>query len=218
MQELILEQSMSLLITQHINSIAVTNQRWHRFHARVIGAAVVTMALIVGLSGESQAQMTPSMKIKLNVLPSVNITRMDDDLRTLFAEDITHLNELASAKSGNEDIVSLDFGFSISAYENITVLLSFTSPELSEKNRQSVSPSRINCGYLNDGTTYFNRAIITDGNIVQFRLRNNNLLKRSMKVSDPLFVAYTFFLVHHAKGTLSNKGALPVSTITLEYL
>jgi hypothetical protein len=176
------------------------------------------MALIVGLSGESQAQMTPSMKIKLNVLPSVNITRMDDDLQTLFAEDIAHLNELASAKPGNEDIVSLDFGFSISAYENITVLLSFTSPELSEKNRQSVYPSRINCGYLNDGTTYFTRAIITNGNFVQFRLRDNNLLKRSMKVSDPLFVAYTFFLVHHTKGTLSNKGPLPVSTITLEYL
>ena len=143
---------------------------------------------------------------------------MDDDLRTLFAEDIAHLNELASAKPGNEDIVSLDFGFSISAYENITVLLSFTSQELSEKNRQSVYPSRIDCGYLNDGTTYFTRAIITNGNFVQFRLRNNNLLKRSMKVNDPLFVAYTFFLVHHTKGTLSNKGALPVSTITLEYL
>jgi hypothetical protein len=209
---------MSLLITQHINSIAVTNKRWHSFHARVIGAAVVAIALTVGLSGESQAQMTPSMKIKLNVLPSVNITRMDDDLQTLFAEDITHLNELASAKPSNEDIVSLDFGFSISAYENITVLMSFTSPELSEKNKQSVYPSRIDCGYLNDGTTYFNRAIITDRNIVQFRLRNNNLLKRSMKVSDPLFVAYTFFLVHHTKSTLSNKGALPVSTITLEYL
>jgi hypothetical protein len=176
------------------------------------------MALTIGLSGESQAQMTPLMKVKLNVLPSVNITRMDDDLRTLFAEDITHLNELASAKPGNEDIVSLDFGFSISAYENITVLLSFTSPELSEKDKQSVYPMRIDCGYLNDGTTYFNRAIITDRNFVQFRLRNNNLLKRSMKISDPLFVAYTFFLVHHAKGTLNNKGALPVSTITLEYL
>jgi hypothetical protein len=128
------------------------------------------------------------------------------------------LNELASAKPGNEDIVSLDFGFSISAYENLTVLLSFTTPKLFEKNKQSVYPMRIDCGYLNDGTTYFNRAIITDRNFVQFRLRNNNLLKRSMKISDPLFVAYTFFLVHHAKGTLSNKGALPVSIITLKYL
>ncbi len=196
----------------------MTNQRWHSFHARIIGTAVVAMALIVGLSGESQAQITPLMKVKLNVLPSVNITRMDDNLRTLFAEDITHLNELASAKPGNEDIVSLDFGFSISAYENITVLLSFTSPVLFQKNEQSVYPMRINCGYLNDGTTYFNRAIITDGNFVQFRLRNNNLLKRSMKAIDPLFVAYTFFLVHHQKATISNNGKLPVSIITLEYL
>jgi hypothetical protein len=218
MQELILEQSMSLLITQHINSIAMTNQRWHSFHACIIGAAVVAIALTVGLSGESQAQMTPLMKVKLNVLPSVNITRMDDDLRTLFAEDITHLNELASAKLGNEDIVSLDFGFSISAYENITVLLSFTNPELSEKNKQSVYPMRIVCGYLNDGTTYFNRAVMTDGNFVQFRLRNNNLLKRSMKAIDPLFVAYTFFLIHHQKATIRNNGKLPVSIITLEYL
>ncbi len=117
----------------------MTNQRWHSFHARIIGTAVVAMALIVGLSGESQAQITPLMKVKLNVLPSVNITRMDDNLRTLFAEDITHLNELASAKPGNEDIVSLDFGFSISAYENITVLLSFTSPDcLKRMNRVSI--------------------------------------------------------------------------------
>jgi hypothetical protein len=206
------------LITQHIDSMAMTNQQLHRFAARVIRAAIVVLILTTGLSGESQAQLKASMKIKLNVLPSVNITRMDGNLQTLFAEDISHMNELASAKTGGEDLVSLDYGFSISAYENITVLLSFTSPELSGKNKQSVYPMRIDCGYLNDGTTYFTRAIIANRNSMQFRLRKNNLLKRSMKLSDPLFVAYTFFLVHHAKGTIRNKGPLPVSTITLEYL
>jgi hypothetical protein len=198
--------------------MARTNQQLHRFAACVIRAAIVVLILTTGLSGESQAQLKASMKVKLNVLPSVNITRMDGDLRTLFAEDIAHLNELASAKNGNEDIISLDFGFSISAYENLTVLLSFTSPEMSGKNKQNVYPLRIVCGYLNDGTTYFTRAIITNGNSTQFRLRNNNLLKRSMKLSDPLFIAYTFFLVHHQKARIRNKGPLPVSTITLEYL
>ena len=207
------------LITQHINSMAMTNQQLHRYAARVIRAAIVVLILIVGLSGESQAQMKPSMKIKLNVLPSISVSTIEDaNLQSLFAEDITHLNELASTKFGGEDIISLDFGFSISAYENLTVLLSFTRPELSENNKQSVYPSRIVCGYLNDGTTYFTRATFTNGNFMQFRLRNNNLLKRSMKIGDPLFVAYTFFLVQHAKGTIRNKGPLPVSTITLEYL
>ena len=205
---------MFLLITQHIDSMAMTNRQLHRFAARVIRAAIVVMVLTAGLSGESEAQMKPSMRIKLNVLPSVNITRMDGNLQALFAEDISHLNELASARNGAEDIISLDFGFSISAYENITVLLSFTSPELSVKNKHSLYPMRIVCGYLNDGTNYFKRAIITNRNFVQFRLRNNNLLKRSMKLGDPLFVAYTFFLVHHVR----NKGPLPISTITLEYM
>jgi hypothetical protein len=206
------------LITQHIDSMAMTNQQLYRFTARVLRAAIVVLILTTGLSGESQAQMKSSMKIKLNVLPSVNITRMDGNLQTLFAEDITHMNELASAKTDGEDLVSLDYGFSISAYENLTVLLSFTSPELSEKNIQSVFPMRIDLGYLNDGTNYFKRATITNRNSIQFRLRNNNLLKRSMKLSDPLLVAYTFFLVHHAKSTLRNNDPLPVSTITLEYL
>jgi hypothetical protein len=206
------------LITQLIDSMAMTNHQLHCFAIRVIRGAIVVLILTAGLSVESQAQMKASMKIKLNVLPSINITRMDGDLQTLFAEDIAHMNELASAKPGGEDIVSLDFGFSISAYENITVLLSFTNPELFEKNKQSVYPMRIDCGYLNDGTTYFTRATITNTNFMQFRLRNNNLLKRSMKLSDPLFVAYTFFLVHHEKGTTRNKGPLPVSTITLEYM
>ena len=206
------------LITQHISSMAMTNQQLHRYAARVIRAAIVVMIMITGLSIESQAQIKHSMKVNLNVLPSVNISRMNGDLQSLFAEDIAHLNELVSAKTGGEDPVSLDFGFSISAYENITVLLSFTKPEQIEKNNPSLYPMRIVCGYLNDGTTYFKRATITNRNIMQFRLRNNNLLKRSMKLSNPLFVAYAFFLVSHEMGTVKKEGPLPVSTITLEFM
>jgi hypothetical protein len=178
----------------------------------------MVIVLIAGFSGENLAQIKPSMKINLDVLPSVNVARMDVDLQSLFAEDIAHLNELASASNGGEDPISLDFGFSISAYENITVLLSFTRPEKSEKNASSLYPMRIICGYLNDGTTFFRRATITNKNAFQFRLRNNNLLKHSMKISDPLFVAYTFFLVSHRVGTVNKKGSLPVSTITLEFM
>jgi len=196
----------------------MTNQHLYSFASRIIGVVIVVMILTAGLSSGSQAQMKPSMKIKLNVLPSVNISRMDDDLQTLFTEDIAHLNELASAKTGGEDPVSLDFGFSVSAYENITVLLSYTKPELSEKDKHSLDPVRIVCGYLNDGTTYFKRATITNRNYMQFRLRNNNLLKRSMKLSNPLFVAYAFFLVSHEMGTVKKEGPLPVSTITLEFM
>jgi hypothetical protein len=174
--------------------------------------------MIAGLSSENNAQIKPSMKINLNVLPSISIARMDVDLQALFAEDIAHLNEFASRGNGNEDPVSLDFGFSISAFENITVLLSYTKPELSEKDKLSSYPTRIVCGYLNDGTTYFKRAITTDKNFIEFRLRNNNLLKRSMKFSDPLFVAYTFFLVSHHTGSVKKDGPLPISTITLDYL
>jgi len=198
--------------------MAMTNQQLHRYAARVIRAAIVVMIMITGLSIESQAQIKHSMKVNLNVLPSVNISRMNGDLQSLFAEDIAHLNELVSAKTGGEDPVSLDFGFSISAYENITVLLSFTKPEQIEKNNPSLYPMRIVCGYLNDGTTYFKRATITNRNIMQFRLRNNNLLKRSMKHRDPLFVAYAFFLVSHEIGTVKKENPLPVSTITLEFM
>jgi hypothetical protein len=179
---------------------------------------MMVIVLIAGFSDENIAQIKPSMKIKLDVLPSVNVARMDGDLQTLFAEDIAHLNELASAKTGGEDPISLEYGFSISAYENITVLLSFTKPEQTEKDKQSFYPMRIVCGYLNDGTTYFKRATITNRNFMQFKLRNNNLLKRSMKLSNPLFVAYAFFLVSHETGTVKKEGPLPVSTITLEFL
>jgi hypothetical protein len=203
---------------RHINGSAMTNQLKHRCANRMIRFALIAMALTSGLSGESLAQMSPSMKVNLNVLPSISVSTIDGDLQTLFAEDIAHLNELASAKTSGEDPVSLDFGFSISAYENVTVLLSFTKPELSEKNKQSLYPMRIVCGYLNDGTTFFKRATITNKNAMQFRLRNNNLLKRSMKLSNPLFVAYAFFLVNHEISTVKKEGPLPVSTITLEFM
>ena len=218
MLDLILEQLMYPLIIQRIDSIAVANQELYIYTSRVIRVVIVVMILTAGLSGESQAQIKPSMRVNLSVLPSVNIARMDVDLQTLFSEDIAQLNELASTKTGGEDPVSLDFGFSISAYENITVLLSYTKPGQTEKDERSLYPIRIVCGYLNDGTTYFKRATISNKNALQFRLRNNNLLKHSMKISNPLFVAYAFFLVNHKEGTIKTQSPLPVSTITLEFM
>jgi hypothetical protein len=53
---------------------------------------------------------------------------------------------------------------------------------------------------------------------MQFRLRNNNLLKHSMKNSDPFFVAYAFFLISHGRSKDKNEGPMPVSIITLEFM
>jgi hypothetical protein len=195
------------------------NQHWHHFTARVFGVAIVVMMLINGFSTVSQAQMKPSMKIKLGVLPSISVSTIEDaNLQNLFAEDIAHLNELLAERTGEADSVSLEYGFSISAYENIPVLLSFTKPVQIEMDKKNLYPMRIVCGYLNDGTTFFRRATITNKNALQFRLRNKNLLKRSMKISNPLFVAYVFFLVHLGQEKPKNEGSLPVSTITLEFM
>lgn len=192
------------------------NQRQYdlsKSNIRVALFLTLISAIMVDIGG---AQIKPSIKVKLNVLPSINIARMDVDLKTLFAEDISHMNELASAKSVGETPVSLDFGFSISAYENIEVLMNIAKPDLSNKNE--VYPMRIICGYINDGTTSFKRATLSNKETMQFRLRNRNLLKSSMKLSDPLLVAYTFFLVSLESSPTRGNGHLPVSIITLEYL
>jgi hypothetical protein len=194
----------------------MTKQGQYYFNKYNIRIALFLMVLSAIMFDIISAQIKPTLKVKLNVLPSINITRMDVDLKTLFAEDITHMNELASAKSIGEVPVSLDFGFSISAYENINVLINFTKPDSSNKN--GLYPMRIICGYINDGTTFFKRATITNRNTIQFRLRNNNLLKNSMKLSDPLLVAYAFFLVSQEVHPTRDEGHLPVSVITLEYL
>ncbi len=87
-------------------------------------------------------------------------------------------------------------GFPISAFENIRVLVSVMATEQMFGADDSVA-TRLSCCYLKDGTTYFGRSTITDTNAVHFRLRNVNLLKRSMKLENPLFVTYVFFLVKH---------------------
>lgn len=196
----------------------MTNQRLPLFSAHVIGVALIVMAMTAGLLSESQAQIKPSMKIKLNVLPSINISRMDADMQKLFTEDIAHLNELIAERNDGADPVSLGCEFSISAYENITVLLSYTTLVQAVQSNNDSHPMRIVCGYLNDGTTYFKRATITNKNAIQFRLRNNNLLKRSMKLSKPLFIAYAFFLVNQEKENTKNENPVPVSTITVEFM
>jgi hypothetical protein len=202
---------------QHTDGYTEEDQISYRLNRNVLRIALIGI-LVAGFSVEVLAQIKPSMKIKLDVLPSINVARMDVDLQVLFAENIAHLNELASTGNGSEDPVSLDFGFSISAYENITVLLSYTKPEISEKENNRYYPLRILCGYLNDGTTNFKRAITTEKNFLEFRLRNNRLLKHSMKFSEPILVAYAFFLVSHHKGAVKEDGPLPISIITLDYL
>ena len=208
---------MLLLIIQRINGAARGLLSRRCLPGLVIGA-VFAMMLTAFAPGRCFGQLKPAMKIKVSVLPSINIARMDVDLQSLFAEDINHINELASVKNAGEDPITLEFGFSISAYENINVLLSYTRPEVSDKDNHSVYPLRMVCGYINDGTRFFKRAIITNSSSVLFRLRNNNLLKRSMRHTDPLFVAYTFFLVNHLKGISKEDGPLPISTITIEYM
>ena len=196
----------------------MTNQRLPLFSAHVIGVALIVMAMTAGLLSESQAQIKPSMKIKLNVLPSTNISRMDADMQKLFTEDIAHLNELIAERNDGADPVSLGCEFSISAYENITVLLSYTTLVQAVQSNNDSHPMRIVCGYLNDGTTYFKRATITNKNAIQFRLRNNSLLRRSMKLDNSLFVAYVLFLTNQRNEQIVNESSIPVSTVTFEFM
>ena len=208
---------MSALIIQPIDSNRQFIRLRSGFTSLMVRTVIFLITVCLALPGKNVAQTKPSIKVKLNVLPSIRIAAIDADLKTLFAEDISHLNELVSVRTGGEEPISLDYGFSISAYENINVLLSFTRPSVENKKNQSAYPMRIVCGYINDGTTNFKRATISNKYSLQFRLRNNNLLKRSMKMSDPFFVAYTFFLVNRSNTDPLEDGALPVSTITLEY-
>jgi hypothetical protein len=280
MQDIIQVRLMSSLITQHIDDRSITIQVRRRVAARLIVAAVSVVVLIAGLSNEGRTQIKPSMKIKLSVSPSVNISRMEEGLQSSITEDLARLNAMISKRAGGvdsmtlssnlqspftEDLVHLDeliaertggvnnadlgygfqrssieglsqqdvligertggvdsvflgSGFSISAYENITVLLSFTPPVTADRSKNDSRAMRILCGYLNDGTTYFRRATITNKSAVQFRLRNKSLLKRSMKLNNPQFIAYVFFLVDQRQKNATVESQLPISAVTIEFL
>lgn len=196
----------------------MTKFRRIRFDCYAAALAVALITLTGGLSRESQAQIKPSLKIKLSVSPSINISKIDEGLQGVFTEELSHFKELIPGRKGGADSVSFGSGFSISSYENIAVILSFTVPEKVGKSNIRSSAARIRCGYLNDGTTYFRRARITDKSPLQFRLRNNSLLKRSMQFTNPQFVAYVFFMVIQRKELRRNGSPLPVSTVTVEFL
>jgi hypothetical protein len=191
---------------------------WYHFATRVIGVAAIVMALTAVLSGESQAQMKPSMKVKLNVSSSINISNMDANFQSMFSGEVGHLNELMTQRNRGANPVVLSSGFSISADENITVLLSFSKPVQMGKSSNDSRAVRILCGYLNDGTTYLSRATFTNKNVIQFRLRNNSLLRRSMKLDNSLFVAYVLFLTNQRNERTVNESSIPVSTVTFEFM
>jgi len=192
--------------------------RWIRFDHCMASLAVVLLALTAGLSGEIQAQIKPSLKIKLNVSPSITVSKIDAGAQSSFRGELAHLNELIPRQTGGADSVRFGSGFSISAYENITVLLRVTPPVQAGQRNKYSGAARILCGYLNDGTTYFRRATIANKSAIQLRLRNNNLLRRSMKLNNSLFVAYVFFLVNQRKEETKNGSPLPVSTVTVEFM
>jgi len=191
---------------------------WYHFATRVIGVAIIVMALTAGLSSESKAQMKPSMKVKLNVSSSINITNMDANFQSMFSGEVGHLNELIAQRNRGANPVVLSSGFSISADENITVLLSFSKPVQPGKSNNDSRAVRILCGFLNDGTTYLSRATFTNKNVIQFQLRNNNLLRRSMKLYNSQFVAYVLFLTNQRNERIVKENYIPISTVSIEFM
>jgi len=192
---------------------------------RMTKMAVVAMAMIALTSVpfcEAQVRTKPMLKVRVDVSPSVGISEVEPMTDVLIAKDLEHLE----GKLAAEAPVTFISGFAISAYENISILVSVTTQGESttghcEEHSDEAIPvmrPQITCGYLNDGTTYFERAIITDSGAVLFRLRNIDLLRRSMKLSNPLFVAYVFFLIRNEKEVRQNGNPMPVSTVTVEYL
>jgi len=197
----------------------MTKIRWIRFNRCAALLAVSLMAISAAFSSESQAQNKQSMKVKLSVSPSVSVGRMEAGVQQAFANEIPQLTQMFRGRAGEADSVSFGVGFALSAYENVAVLLSFTIPSRAGvRNDHASDAARITCGYLNDGTTYFRRATITNKSVIQFRLMNNSLLKRSMKLNNPLLVAYVFFVITQPKEGNSYASSLPVSTVTVEFM
>lgn len=195
----------------------MTKTEWNRFDRCTAALAVALMALTAALMSESQAQVRQSLKVSVRALPSVSIAGMDGGVERALADDMLQLSKKFQDKTGGTGSASLSSGFSISAYENITVLLSFTKEGERWSNRNS-DVLRIICGYLNDGTTCFKRATVVNKNPIQFRLRDNNLMKRSMQSDNPLFVAYVFFLIYGRKEETKHAITLPVPTVTVEFI
>lgn len=196
----------------------MTKCRWSCSDHCKARLAVALMALTAAWMSEGQAQIKQTLRIRVNASPSVSVVRMDESARRIFADEMPRLTEMFQGRTRGMDSVSLGSGFLISAYENVSVLVSCTTPELKSHSSSDSGAVRITCGYLNDGTTYFRRATMTNKNRIEFRLRNNSLLKRSMQFDNPLFVAYVFFLVDQRKEDRKNESQMPVSTVTVEFM
>jgi hypothetical protein len=239
---------------QHIDSNAMAQRLQHTFAHRMIRLHLALLLLMLGLLGGSYAQKKPSIKVKLNVLPSISLASFDADLQALFAQDLSHLNKLISERTEGTDSVNsptgvliagrslavdplslsleevlaeqtngwdsvgLGFGFSISAYENISVLIKISHPHSVNEGKEDTHRLQMINGYLNDGTTFFKRATITSRNNLQFRLRNKNLLKHSMIQNNPLFTAYVFFLVNQQREKQNYDSRMAISTVIVEFL
>ena len=255
MQDLIREWSMSPSTTiPHIDSNAMAKRLQYSFALRMIRLHLALLLLMLGLLGGSYAQKRPSIKVKLNVLPSISLANLDADLQILFAQELSHLNKMVTERTGERDSVSLrsgaliagrslavdplslsleevlaeqtngwdsvglGFGFAISAYENISVLVKISHPQRVYEGNDDAHELQMIHGYLNDGTTFFKRATIIGRNDLQFRLRNKNLLKRSMIMNNPLYTAYVFFLVNQPKEKPNYEIQMKISTVTVEFL
>ena len=196
----------------------MTKCRWIGFDRCAATLTVALIALTGALVSESQAQIKQTLRVRVNASPSVSVSKLDAGAQIAFEDELPRLTERFQGRTGRADSMRLGPGFSISAYENISVQLSFTTPMQPTHGKDDSGAVRITCGYLNDGTTYFRRATIAKKSPIQFRLRNNSLLKSSMQFNNPLFVAYVFFLVNQRKEETKNGNALPVSTVTVEFM
>jgi hypothetical protein len=193
------------------------NCRWISFNQCKAAFAVALFVLTAALMSESQAQIKQSLKVRVNASPAVSVARIDASGQRAMTDEMQEVSGLFRGRARSRDTIRVGPGFSISALENITVLLSFTTPAQTRQGKIDSGAVRITCGYLNDGTTYFRRANFSNKSPIQLRLRNSNVLKQSMQLNSPLFVAYVFFLIDQRKEDLRNESPLQVSTVTVEF-
>lgn len=180
--------------------------------------ALGTTVLLAVFVDHMIAQNQPTIKVKVDVSPAINVSKLDESSQISFSEEIARLNELLPQEAGEKKPVGIGPGFAISAYENISVLVRVRTPLVPGYGTPAVDAPKVTCGYLNDGTTYFRRATITNKTSVEFRLRNDNLLRQSMRLSNSLLTAYIFLIVNERKEATTNEAPVQVSTVTVEFL
>lgn len=180
--------------------------------------ALGTTVLLAVFVDHMIAQNQPTIKVKVDVSPAINVSKLDESSQISFSEEIARLNELLPQGAGEKKAVGIGPGFAISAYENISVLVRVRTPLVPGYGTPAVDAPKVTCGYLNDGTTYFRRATITNKSSVEFRLRNDNLLRQSMRLSNSLLTAYIFLIVNERKEATTNEAPVQVSTVTVEFL